>query len=178
MIVLMGATGSGKSLQSKLLADEHGYTWISTGRILRSLMTSTSRQEMQAGELVDDQEMIKIMAKTLGTIKPNQQVVLDGFPRTMAQADWLIKRAKAGDFKLSIIFNFNIPQAVIRDRLINRGRFDDTETAIKQRFKEYEAVTLPIIKRLQGEGYQIVDIDAAANPRTVHENIVKAINKV
>lgn len=176
MIILMGATGSGKSLQSRLLADECGYTWISTGKILRFLMTSKNRQAMQAGELVSDRDLIKMLSQKFETIKPKQPVVLDGFPRTLAQTDWLIERAKAGDFELAVIFNLEVPQAVIRNRLIKRGRFDDTETAIKRRFKEYKLVTLPIIKRLKNKGYRVVNINAEDSPVSIHQNIIKVIN--
>jgi adenylate kinase len=174
----MGATGSGKSLQSRLLADECGYTWISTGKILRSLMTSKSRQEMLAGELVSDQELIQMLSQKFESIKPKQLVVLDGFPRTLAQAEWLIEWAKSSDFEITAIFNLEVAHAVVRNRLIKRGRFDDTETAIKQRFKEFELVTQPIIKLLKDEGYRIFNINAEGNPETIHQDIIKAINGI
>jgi adenylate kinase len=178
MIILLGVTGSGKSLQSRLIADEYGYAWISSGSILRVLMTGEKRREMLAGKLVSDQEMIRIMGKIFELIDPKQQMVLDGFPRTMAQADWLNERAKAGDFEITVVFNFDVPPDVVHDRLISRGRFDDTEAAISQRFEEYKAVTLPIIEHLSSEGYQVIKIDATANPKAIHENIVKIVNEI
>ena len=65
MIILMGVAGAGKSLQSRLLADEYGYAWISTGEILRVLITGKRRQEMLSGKLLSDDEMIQVMDKVL-----------------------------------------------------------------------------------------------------------------
>src|SRR5215469_6008662 len=98
MIILMGVAGAGKSMQGKLLADEHGYAWISTGEILRVLVTGQRRQEMLEGKLLSDEEMIKILDKVLELIDTTREFVLDGFPRTVVQADWLIRQAETGRF--------------------------------------------------------------------------------
>ncbi len=176
MIVLLGITGSGKSLQSRLLADKYGYTWISTGEVLRTLLSGANHQQMLEGKLVDDQEMIRIMGKLLQTLDPKQQMVLDGFPRTLAQANWLIERAKAGAFDLTAVFYFNVSQAKVRDRLVARGRADDTDEAINRRFEQYSAIIEPIIERFETEGFKVIRIEADADPKTIHEAIVKTIN--
>src|SRR6478736_5444274 len=99
MIILMGVSGSGKSSQGKILADEHGYAWISTGEILRVLVTGKRRHEMLQGKLLSDEEMIAILDKVLELIDVEQEFVLDGFPRTIPQADWLLEQVHAGRFK-------------------------------------------------------------------------------
>ena len=175
MIILLEITGSGKSLQGRLLANEYGYAWISSGEVLRVLLSGEKRQKKLSGKLLDDNEMIQIISKIFELVDPKQQMILDGFPRTIVQADWLIQRVKAGDFELTTIFNFEVSQTVVKDRLMKRGRIDDTVAAIQKRFEEYNSATLPIIERFRNEGYRIVNINAANDPQTIHKNMVSVI---
>lgn len=176
MIILMGVAGAGKSMQGKLLADEHGYAWISTGEILRVLVTGQRRQEMLEGKLLSDEEMIKILDKVLELIDTTREFVLDGFPRTVAQADWLIRQAEAGRFSLSAVVHLTASEDVVRQRLVERGRQDDTEEAIAKRFDEYRTVTLPIVKHFKSEDIHVYDIDAAQTPRAVHDAILQYVD--
>lgn len=72
MIILMGVAGSGKSTQGKLLADEYGYAWISTGEVFRLLVTGRRRQEMLQGKLLSDEEVTRIMDKVLELVDASQ----------------------------------------------------------------------------------------------------------
>lgn len=177
MIIFLGITGSGKTLQGRLLAKECGYTWISSGEILRNLLTGQKCQEMIAGKLHDDSEMIEVISKEFERINPKQKIILEGFPRTIVQADWLIKRIKAGDFELTKIFNFEVSQTITHDRLIKRRRIDDTESAIQKRFEEYNSATLPIIEHFRKAGYKVIDINATDTPEAIHKNIVSIIDQ-
>jgi adenylate kinase len=176
MIILMGVAGAGKSMQGKILADEHGYAWISTGEILRVLVTGKRRQEMLEGKLLSDEEMIAILDKVLELIDTNQEFILDGFPRTIVQTDWLLKQVHEGRFKLSAIVHLTASEQVVHERLVQRGRVDDNEGAIKKRFDEYRAVTMPILDHLKQEGVPVCDIDASQAPRAVHDAILKCID--
>lgn len=169
----MGVAGAGKSMQGKLLADEHGYAWISTGEILRVLVTGKRRQEMLQGKLLSDEEVINILDKVLELIDTRQEFVLDGFPRTVPQADWLIRQAERGRFELSAVIHLSASESVVRERLIERGRVDDNQDAIAKRFEEYHTVTVPIIDHFKKEGIHVYDIDAAQTPREVHDTIIK-----
>lgn len=172
----MGVAGAGKSMQGKLLADEHGYAWISTGEILRVLVTGKRRKEMLQGKLLSDEEMIRILDKVLDLIDTTQHFVLDGFPRTVVQADWLVHQAKLGRFKFSAVVHLAASEHVVKQRLVERGRVDDTEEAITQRFEEYRTVTLPIIEYFRREGIHVYDIDAAQTPDAVHDEIVRHLD--
>lgn len=176
MIILMGVAGAGKSMQSRLLADDYGYAWISTGEILRVLITGKRRQEMLAGKLLSDDEMIQVMDKVLDLIDPTQEFVLDGFPRTVKQADWLLQQVKKDRFKLTAIFHLAASEEVVRSRLKDRGRLDDSDEAIGRRFEEYRSVTLPILDHFKKEGINLYDIDASQELRSVHQAIIKAIH--
>jgi adenylate kinase len=176
MIILMGVAGAGKSMQGKILADEHGYAWISTGEILRVLVTGKRRQEMLQGKLLSDEEMINLMDKVLELIDTQQEFVLDGFPRTIPQADWLLEQVHKGRFALSAVVHLAASEEVVRARLLDRARPDDTEEAIAKRFSEYNSVTLPILEHLEREGAKVCKINAAQDPRVVHDAILKCVD--
>lgn len=172
MIILMGVAGAGKSMQGRIFADEHGYAWISTGELFRVLVTGQRRQQMLAGQLLSDDEVIALIDKTLDQmVDTDQEFVLDGFPRTKPQADWLLDQVKQGRFKLTAIFNLKASPEVVKQRLLERGRQDDTETVIDKRFKEYDAVTLPIIDYFKQAGINVYDINAGKEPAAVHDQI-------
>jgi len=176
MIILMGVAGAGKSMQGKIFADEHGYAWISTGEILRVLVTGKRRQEMLEGKLLSDDEVTAILDKVFELIDTSQEFVLDGFPRTVTQADWLLKQVQQGRFKLRAVVHLTASEQVVRQRLMERGRIDDTEDAIAKRFEEYRAVTLPIIDHFRQENVSVCDIDASQDPRSVHDAILKCLD--
>ncbi len=176
MIVLTGVAGAGKSMQGRLFADEHGYAWISTGELFRVLVTGKRRQQMLEGKLLSDEEVIQLVDKTLKLIDLNQEFLLDGFPRTKAQTDWLLQQIHSGRLKLTAVFNLSATPEVVRKRLLARGRLDDTEEVIEHRFAEYHAVTLPILEYLRQEGAPVYDIDADQDPITVHDEIMRYID--
>lgn len=176
MIILMGVAGAGKSMQGKILADEHGYAWISTGEILRVLVTGKRRHEMLQGKLLSDEEMMNLMDKVLELIDTKQEFVLDGFPRTVPQADWLLEQVHKGRFPLTAVVHLHATEGIVRERLLGRGRQDDNEEAIAKRFSEYNEATLPIIDHLEREGAKVCKIDAAQDPRAVHDAILKCVD--
>ena len=176
MILLMGVAGAGKSMQGRILADEHGYAWISTGEILRVLVTGKRRQEMRQGKLLSDEEIIDVIDKVFDLIDTHQEFVLDGFPRTIPQADWLTGEVKKGRFELSCVINLIASREVVVKRLLNRGRLDDTEEAILHRIESYERVTAPILEHLREEGVPIHDVDSDRDARAIHDEILALID--
>lgn len=175
MILLMGVAGAGKSMQGRMLADSKGYAWISTGEILRVLVTGKRRQEMLAGNLLSDAEMIRMMDKVLDLINLQDEFILDGFPRTLKQADWLIDQVQMGRFKVSAVIHLTASEEVVLSRLQQRGRLDDTEEAIHNRFNEYRAVTLPIIQDFKDKGITVFDVDASKTPEEVQAQITNHV---
>jgi adenylate kinase len=173
MIILMGIAGSGKGTQGKLLADKYGFHWISSGEILRMYITGVRRQRMLAGELLDDEEIIRVWDKVLSSIEDKDECVLDGFPRTVAQAKWLLDQAKGGRFQVTEVFHLVASRQAVKSRLMERGRPDDHTSAITERFNEYEKATLPIIDWFHKEDVPVVDINAEQPVASVHQEIVK-----
>jgi adenylate kinase len=131
---------------------------------------------MLQGKLLSDEEMITILDKVFELIDPKQEFVLDGFPRTIPQADWLMGQVQQGRFDLTAIINLDASEDVVRGRLMSRGRQDDTDEAIAKRFQEYKTVTLPILDHFKREGVQVYNIDAAQEPREVHDAILQYID--
>ena len=177
MIIFMGVAGAGKSMQGKMLADEHGYAWISTGELFRVLVTGDRRQQMLEGKLLSDDEVIALVDKTLKMIDLNKEFMLDGFPRTKPQADWLLEQVNEGRLNITAVLNITATREVVRERLLARGRPDDTEAAIERRFTEYEKVTMPIVEYFSKAGAPVYDIDGDKDPQTVHDQIVQYIDK-
>ncbi|HMT55734.1 MAG TPA: nucleoside monophosphate kinase, partial [Candidatus Saccharibacteria bacterium] len=89
MILFIGVAGAGKSVQGKHLSDLLGFPWISTGELLRMHISGEKRQRMLRGELLTDEELYEIVEPILKELMNESQIILDGFPRTLAQAQWL-----------------------------------------------------------------------------------------
>lgn len=176
MIVIMGVAGAGKSVQGRWLADELGLPWLSTGEFLRMLVTGERRREMLAGKLLDDTEMIELADKIFHMIELKQEFILDGFPRTLGQAEWLVAQHKAGLITISTVLHLEANEEVVANRLLERGRQDDTKEAIDARFAEYRAVTLPIIKDFEDKGITVHHIISEGTPEEVHAKIIPLIN--
>ncbi len=178
MIILLGVAGAGKSMQGRLFADEHGFAWISTGELFRVLVTGERRQKMLEGELLSDVEVIELVDKTLRLIDLKKEFLLDGFPRTKPQVDWLVEQINSGRVVLTGIFNMTATEEVVKERLLRRGRPDDTEQAIAKRFEEYKAVTLPIVEYFRSLHTAVYDINADQDVLAVHDEILTYIDGV
>jgi adenylate kinase len=168
----MGIPGSGKGTQGKLFAAARGYKIISTGELLRTYGTSDQQARMQAGEILGDKEVTDLLDKSLSRLEDQNKVILDGYPRRVEQAKWLIAQSRNGRFSLDcVILLVAGPEAVIA-RLKDRGRQDDNEESIKARFEEYETETLPIIEFLREQGVKIVEVNAEKSIEEVHAKLL------
>ena len=176
MIIFTGVAGSGKSLQGKKLADALGLPWLSTGEFLRMLISGERRKSMLKGKLLADKEIISLVQKMLSVIDSDHEFVLDGFPRTVAQADWLISQIKHGQLSLTVVIHMRADKETVRARLLKRGRQDDTEEAITERFREYEESILPILEHFRQAGLRVVEIKAGNTIANVHDAVLKTIN--
>lgn len=150
MIVFMGGQGSGKGTFAHLLLQQHDYNYIEAGEILRQMPTdSVIGQKILHGELLQDEELFPIMADKIPTDK---DLILDGFPRTIGQAKWLIEKF-ADKFDIKVVF-LNISEekmiAHIKRRIKEGGnRADDNdEAAVHKRIAAFKTTTMPAIKWL------------------------------
>lgn len=178
MILLMGIAGSGKGTQGKMLADKYGFHLVSMGDVLRMYVTGKQRERMLAGELLDDQEIISIVDKVFTSIANGSEILMDGFPRTIAQSEWLLDQVKADRFKLNLALHLVASREAVKQRLIKRARIDDTEEAIEERFDEYERSTQPLINWLSEHGVSVIDVDAEQSVEAVNQELIKIIERV
>jgi adenylate kinase len=174
----MGVAGAGKSVQGRQLADEMGVPWLSTGEFLRMLISGEPRKAMVKGKLVSDQQIIELVGKIFSLIDVKQEFILDGFPRTTAQADWLLNQVKHGQLKVTAVIHLIASEEIVCKRLLARGRVDDTEEAIRERFREFEETIKPIMDDFKQAGVKIFDISGEQAPNEVHEAILQALDIV
>lgn len=175
MIIFMGVAGSGKSSQGRRLADERGLPWLSTGEFLRMLIGGQKRLDMLKGKLLTNYEIIQLIQKVFSLVDTTQEFVLDGFPRTVEQADWLLSQVRHGQLSVTAVVHLTASEEVVRGRLLGRGRQDDTEAAIRERFKEYEQQVKPILDHFKQANIRVIDIDGGQSINAVHDNIVKSL---
>lgn len=175
MIIFTGVAGSGKSVQGKLLADAQSYPWLSTGEFLRMIIAGEPRQRMLDGKLLHDDEIIAIVKKVFNLINVKEEFVLDGFPRTIYQADWLIDYAKAHDTQVSLVVHMVASKETVRERLLERGRPDDHHEAIDERFDEYEQSIKPILKLFTDKSISVAEINAERSVQDIHQEVLAAV---
>ncbi len=175
MIVFMGVAGSGKSAQGRLLADRLGYPWLSTGEFLRMLISGQRRRQMLEGKLLDDAEIISLVQKIFRIVDTHHEFVMDGFPRTVAQADWLLTQRKHGQLHITAVIHLQASEEVVLERLLSRGRQDDQKAVILERFREYELATQPIIAEFKESGVPVFEVNGEGEVEAIHEDIVRAI---
>jgi len=142
-IVILGPPGAGKGTQAKLIADDLGIPHVATGDMLRAAIANGSelgkqvRQLVQEGHLVPDELMTGLVRERLLADDTKDGFVLDGFPRTLAQAeglDRMLEEIDRGD--LSVVLNFEVPEELAEQRLLSRMRADDTPEVIRTRLRE------------------------------------------
>lgn len=161
-LVIFGAPGSGKGTQSEILIEQYGLDHISTGDILRgeikvgSELGKAAKGYIDAGQLVPDGLIIDMIEKVLGERKPKKGIILDGFPRTVAQAEALDALfAKLGT-RVHAVLDLQVEEAELIDRLLKRGqesgRSDDNLETIQKRLGVYHAQTAPIAAHYAQQG--------------------------
>lgn len=176
MIIFLGIAGSGKSTQGQLLAAHLHCPWVSTGNLLRQKMDAATQKDMLQGKIVSDEQTLGVLDEEFKRIQADKKdFVLDGSPRTMEQAQWLVKKANAGEVKIRGIIHLTVSQATAKQRLLARKRPDDHEAAIAERFREYDNAILPIVAYLKQQRLTVYEIDGNQPPELVDKEILKVL---
>lgn len=184
LIILSGPPGSGKGTQGKALADEKGYVHISTGDLLRERMQVNDelgrkiKDVMDRNEFISDQIMWDLVAERLAQEPINSTIILDGFPRTLEQAELFDQKITGSAYILKGMMELEAPEQVLIDRIKARGRneIDKDEAQIKKRMDDYQTKTQPVIDHYRNKGlYAAIDSDGSIDEVT--ENIVNALSK-
>lgn len=177
MIIIMGAVGSGKSEQSKRLMARLKCPRISTSQLLRENLTPVSAAKMKAGDLVDDEEIIGLLKPLLQKMKSeSSEFILDGFPRSVPQAEWLLEQVKNDGVALTAIIKLEVSGEAVLKRLLKRGREDDKKDIILHRLDTFERTTTPVVDYLRGQGIKVHEIDGELSPDSVEGQIQKVLD--
>jgi adenylate kinase len=161
MILILGTPGAGKTTQTKLLAEHLGCPWLSMGELFRNNSSGRARRDMLAGKIVNDEDTIKLLDDALKEIDTSKEVVFEGNPRSIKQAQWWIDQAKAGRFKIRGVVHLIADKKVAAERLVQRGRLDDhDDNVVETRFAEYERSITPTLNFLKQNGVTVHDVDA------------------
>jgi adenylate kinase len=162
-ILILGAPGSGKGTQGKILAERLGLPKITTGDILRAAMKDGTplgkqvKQYYDKGQLVPDSVILDLIKGELSKPEAKNGAILDGFPRTAAQAEMVDRTlAAGGGNRLNHILLLDVDEDVLVRRMSARatqeGRSDDTPEAIKTRLDVYRRDTAPLIAHYSQRG--------------------------
>ena len=185
-VLLLGVQGAGKGTQAKRIASDYGLAHIATGEMLRHAIADGSelgrrvQPILESGELVPDDLMIELIRERLQSDDAESGFVLDGFPRTMTQAEALDSMLAEIGRPLSVVFDLQVPDEVALERLHLRaeeeGRADDTPEAIEKRLELYHRETEPLVAhyRLQGN---LVGIHGNRPENEVFAEIQRALDQ-
>ena len=149
-LLFLGAPGAGKGTQTELLSKNNSYLHLSTGELLRkeiemnTILGKQVKETINRGELVSDDLVLKIVKQNLD--QDNKGWILDGYPRNLTQANSLNKILLEINQPLEVVFYLDIPEEVLIQRLLLRGRKDDTEDTIRRRVDIYKKTTEPLIQ--------------------------------
>ncbi len=150
-LIFLGPPGAGKGTQAKLIAQQEQIAHISTGDILREAIAGQTslgiqaKAHVDAGELVPDILVMAIMRERLGQPDTERGWILDGFPRTVSQAEALDQLLSILNQPHPQVVYFDVETEVLVKRMLGRGRLDDNEETIRRRLEVYQAQTAPLI---------------------------------
>lgn len=180
-IIFLGPPGSGKGTQAKLLQDRLSLTLIGTGDLLRAAVrdsTPTGKKAhsyMAAGHLVPDEVVNQIVADFFQGANPPQRFLLDGYPRTVAQAEFLGKTLTGCKLPIDRVLLFDVPEDELVKRLNSRrlaeGRVDDDESTIRNRLETYRNQTAPLVEHYRGLG-KLANISATGDVEEIHRRVM------
>jgi adenylate kinase len=183
-IVMLGAPGAGKGTQAVRIAETHGIPHISTGEMLRSAIAAGSelgqkvKEIVESGALVPDELIVEVIRERLSQPDAQSGFVLDGFPRTIVQAEALDALLAELGRPLEIVLELELSEETAVERMLGRaadqGRADDTPEVIKNRLVVYRRQTEPLSNYYRGTG-KLVAIDSSPGMDEVFAEIERVL---
>lgn len=187
-IILLGPPGAGKGTQAKLIEDRDGLKQLSTGDMLRAEIAAQSalgvkvKAIMDAGALVSDEIVIEMIANRIEQPDCSKGFILDGFPRTVAQAEALDTMLAGKGKKLNAVIELAVDEGALLARIEKRAaesttvRADDNAEALKKRLVAYRSQTAPIIPYYKEKG-MLKTVDGMADITDVTNGIAKILSE-
>lgn len=175
MIIIFGLAGSGKSTQGQILAKKYGWRWLSVGQVIRE--TGKYEEVTKKGELVDNEVVIGLMNKEIERAESEGvRLILDGYPRDVEQAEYLIGHGFAR--KITGAIMLEVPRDELWRRIEARGRNDDVKEVIERRFEIFEQNIYTILKKMQQAGVKVMKVNGKGKYTEVTERLSYEIEKM
>ncbi len=185
-VIFLGPPGSGKGTQAKLLGQRLNVPAISTGDMLREAVRQASplgrraRAIMDAGELVPDDVVVGLIRERIAAPDAANGFLLDGFPRTVEQAEALDRLLDGNGETLDGVINLLVPEEPLIERLLGRaareGRTDDRPETVAERLRVYREKTAPLVERYRARGI-LSDVDGSGDVSRVSGRIDRVLAK-
>jgi adenylate kinase len=179
-IVFIGPPGAGKGTQAARLTERFGIPHLSTGDMLREAVREQTdlgmkaAPYMKAGKLVPDELVQQLVMERISQDDCSGGYLLDGFPRTAAQAKMLDKLLADCNQSVDVALKISVDRDVLLDRLSGRGRDDDDSLIVAQRLQQYEELTEPMAAYYRSRG-KLREIDGLGTKDEVFERIMGEI---
>jgi adenylate kinase len=191
-LILLGPPGAGKGTQAKILVDSYGVPQLSTGDILRSAIAQktpmglAAKEIMDRGDLVPDEVVNGIVSERLDAPDAQKGFVLDGFPRTIPQAEALDAMLEEKGMRLDGVVEIAADEDVLVDRIVNRARetaaasggaarADDNVEVVRNRLDVYRELTEPLVGYYRAQGL-VRTIDGMRSVEEVTADIRRALH--
>lgn len=173
MILLFGPTGAGKSMQGQMLAVRMGWKWLSTGQILRDSEDPEVIAVLKSGELVSDELTYEVFDAAVKDAKAKnfEKIIVDGFPRTKEQAEWLADYMEENGEVIDLVAVLEVPEGEIMSRLEKRNRMEDTPETIAKRMNIYRQKMYPVLGSFAEDGVKIIHLDGTGTAGEVHDRL-------
>lgn len=181
-IILFGPPGAGKGTQAKLLEESLNVPQLSTGDMFRSAIKNQTplglkvKSIMDSGNLVSDEVVVEMVQETIAKSEYAKGYILDGFPRTVAQAEAFDALLADRGEKVDAFVAMEVPEDELVSRLVNRGqgREDDTPEKIKVRLKVYEQETAPVMEHYSKKG-MFKSVNGLGTVEEIQQRLIDAI---
>ncbi len=177
-LVILGPPGAGKGTQAELLSDALGIPHISTGDLFRANISQgtavgvEAKRYLDAGDLVPSEITVDMVRARVAEPDAAKGFILDGFPRSTDQADALKSILAELGASLDSVLSFVVDEDVVVERMLARGRADDSEEVIRNRLAVYTSETAPL---LEYYGNEVTTIDAIGAVDEVHQRVLDAL---
>lgn len=187
-LILLGPPGAGKGTQAKILVERHNIVQLSTGDMLRAAVRAETpvgreaKEIMARGDLVPDEVVVKIVSDRIQQPDCANGFILDGFPRTVAQAEALERMLEEHGLELDAVVELKVDEKALAARVENRAREaggavrdDDTVEALHYRLSVYREQTAPLIDFYRAHG-KLVSVDGMQSVEEVAQDIEEAVS--